>query len=288
MTVRTPVIVRTAIIMGLPFSLHVRVSGRGGTPDTTAIDNAVQRVWADVRQADRVFSTYRTGSDTSRIRRGELRVQDADPAVGTVLDLAEVARRVTGGSFDVCAGGTLDPSGIVKSWAAVRAAEHLRELGMAFYLNAGGDILLRGIPAEHHIVSPDDPTSWRIGIEHPDDPAGLLAVLEVGDRAIATSGSVHRGAHILDPRTGSPATGIIQASVTGPSLVWADVLATAVVAGGMDRLDRAQWPPGYDLLLVTDSGKAFVSEGFPALFAVDVAAPATTPLPEATNGAPEL
>ena len=48
-----------------------------------------------------MFSTYRPDSDISRIREGNLAVRDADPAVAQVLDFAEIARRVTGGTFDI-------------------------------------------------------------------------------------------------------------------------------------------------------------------------------------------
>jgi thiamine biosynthesis lipoprotein ApbE len=61
--------------------------------------------------------------------------------------------------------------------------------------------------------------------------------------------------------------------VVGPSLIWADILATAVVAGGLELLDHTQWPPGHEVLLVTDDGAVLVSEGFAAHFAADVPAP---------------
>jgi thiamine biosynthesis lipoprotein len=268
------------MIMGLPFSVHLRNhSGPGGPSeagtfdgdavDIPAIDAAVDAVWDSLRWADRVFSTYRQDSDISRIRRGDLAVRDADPAVAQVLDFAEIARRLTGGTFDIHHGRGvgrrgLDPSGIVKGWAAARAAAPLAALGMDYYLNAGGDVLLRS-------ASLDRP--WRIGIEHPDDPSGLLAVVELAAGAVATSGRTHRGEHIWNPATGHPAEGIAQASVIGPSLVWADILATAVVAGGIERLDLAQWPPGHDVMLVTDDGAVLLSEDFAGRFADDVPAP---------------
>jgi thiamine biosynthesis lipoprotein len=268
-----PHTVRTAMIMGLPFSLHLRCSSKsnGVGPDPVAapegqeLDAAVEAVWAELRWADRVFSTYREDSDISRIRRRELRVRDADPAVAEVLDFAEIARRLTGGAFDVHAAGALDPSGIVKGWAAARAAGALAGLDVDYYLNAGGDVLLRS-------RRPDMP--WRIGIEHPDDPRGLLTVVELPVGGVATSGQAHRGSHIWNPATGHPARGIAQATVVGPSLVWADVLATAVVAGGLERLDHSSWPPGHEVMLVTDQGAVLTSSGFPALLAPDVPAPA--------------
>ena len=252
--------VRTAMIMGLPFSIHLR-----GTVEKRAADAAAQAVWETLRWFDRIFSPYRPDSDISRIRGGDLTVRDADPAVREVLDFAEIARRITGGTFDVRGGGTLDPSGIVKGWAASRAFAALSTLGVDHYLNAGGDVQLQSLSADR---------PWRIGIEHPDDPQGLLTVVELATGAVATSGGTHRGAHIWDPSTGAPATGIAQATVVGPSLVWADILATAVVAGGLERLDRSQWPPGHELLLVTDQGRLLGTSGFRGLLAQDVPAPA--------------
>ncbi len=244
-------IVRTAMIMGLPFSIHLRRDAEQG-PATDAIDDAVEAAWASLRESDAIFSTYRPDSDISRINRGELTVADADPQVAEVLELAALAHRLTDGAFDVRATGTLDPSGIVKAWAACRADEALQGLGVDHYLNAGGDVLLRSRSSER---------PWRIGIEHPDDPAGLLAVVQAATGAVATSGRSHRGGHITDPRTGRAAVGVAQATVVGPSLLWADVLATAVVANGLRGLDRGQWPPGNEVLLVTDTGDVRATPG---------------------------
>jgi thiamine biosynthesis lipoprotein len=223
------------MIMGLPFSLHIR-----GPFGPLAEAAAVQAVWASLRQADRVFSTFRPDSDISRIDRGELTVADADPAVAAVLEIAERARLATAGAFDVCYAGRLDPSGIVKGWAAVRAGTLIDLAGADWYLNAGGDVLLRSASGE----------PWRVGIEHPTEPGALSAVLRLANGAVATSGSAHRGRHIVDPATGCAAAGIRQATVYGPDLVWADAFATAIVAGGPPR----DWtlPEGYRYLLIPE------------------------------------
>ena len=61
-------------------------------------------------------------------------------------------------------------------------------------------------------------------------------MLEVRNGAVATSGSAERGSHIIDPRTGKPAHGVVSASVIDDSLTRADLWATAaVVAGFEDR-----------------------------------------------------
>ena len=64
-------------IMGLPVSVHLR----GADLDRVAVQRRSNAVFADLRQADAVFSPYRDDSDLSRWERGELAVADADPAL---------------------------------------------------------------------------------------------------------------------------------------------------------------------------------------------------------------
>jgi thiamine biosynthesis lipoprotein len=45
---------------------------------------------------------------------------------------------------------------------------------------------------------------------------------------LAPSGAAARGAHVVDPRTGTPVGRDGSATVWGPSLLWADVWATAL------------------------------------------------------------
>ena len=49
---------------------------------------------------------------------------------------------------------------------------------------------------------------WRIGIADPHRAGEVLAIIDVVDGAVATSGTAERGVHILDPRSGEPATGV--------------------------------------------------------------------------------
>jgi thiamine biosynthesis lipoprotein len=99
--------------MGTVFSIDIRDPGEWAG----AIAEAVY--W--LHRVDAVFSTYRSDSDISRIRRGELRVADADPEVGRVLELCARAQLATGGAFTAMPGGRLDPTGLVKGWAIERA-----------------------------------------------------------------------------------------------------------------------------------------------------------------------
>src|SRR5262249_56989665 len=97
--------------------------------------------------------------------------------------------------------------------------------------------------------------AWRVGIEDPAAPGRILRVVERRDGGVATSGSAHRGAHIIDPHTGRPATGVRSVTVVGPDLRWADVYATAAAAWGLGALDWLETLPGYAALVVSASGR---------------------------------
>jgi thiamine biosynthesis lipoprotein len=245
---------RVQQIMGMPISIHLR-----GTAEATRRAAAIDAVYAELRAVDRVFTTYREDSEIRRLDRGELTLDECDPTVPEVLALAEEARRRTDGFFDVrlpaASGGSwLDPSGLVKGWATERAARHLAALaGDDHYLNAGGDIAV-------HSDGPQSP-GWRIGIEHPDSPGSVLRVLEVRAGGVATSGTAHRGAHLVDPTTGRPATAVRSVTVAGPSLLWADVYATAACARGADAVDWLESLDGYEALVVTRAGAAWMTAG---------------------------
>jgi thiamine biosynthesis lipoprotein len=214
-------------VMGMPISVAIRGRHAGDDRGRAAWDATL----AVLREADRVFSTYNADSVICRIGRGELALADCIPEdaadVAEVLAIGEAARRDSDGAFAVDRGGVLDPSGVVKGWAAERAAAHLAALpDTDFCLSAGGDIVCRTI----------DPASppWRIGIEDPHDPTRLVGVVPLHTGAVATSGSYRRGAHIVDARTGRPAVGLASVTVVGRSLTAVDVDATAAFALGAD------------------------------------------------------
>jgi thiamine biosynthesis lipoprotein len=226
-------------VMGLPVSLHVRGEGARSDP---AVRRAVPVVFGRLRLADRLFSPYREDSDVSRIRRGER--PSGHPWVAEVLALCELARERTDGYFDARLPGGFDPSGLVKGWAAEQSVAALPDLdGFDYCLNAGGDV----VAAVRSAASP----AWRVGVEDPRDRSRLVAVREVRTGGVATSGSAARGAHIVDPHTGARPDALLSVTVTGPSLLWADVFATAAFARGGDVAGwvRAR-APGYDAFAV--------------------------------------
>ncbi len=221
---------RVSHVMGMPISLALR----GRHADDEPGEDAWQQALQSLDETDRLFSTYRADSAISRLDRGELPVADCPAVVHEVLELAERARHESGGAFDVRRPGpggrrVLDPSGVVKGWAVERAARSLERLPATdFCLSAGGDMVCRtrlaGSPA------------WQIGIEDPFDPRRVVAVVPIRDGAIATSGLQHRGAHIVDARTGTTPTRLASVTVVAADLVAADIDATAAFALGHEGL----------------------------------------------------
>ena len=146
--------------------------------------------------------------------------------------------------------------GIAKGYAVDRACEVLRSRGIeAALVDIGGDIRVMGT------------TSWTIGIADPRQEGELLGVIELKNKAIATSGDYRRyhlmGAerihHIINPRSGEPVTGTISVTVVSGDCLSADALSTGVfVMGpekGMELLDSV----GVGALIVDASGEILAS-----------------------------
>lgn len=197
----------------------------------SALESALSVVKKYVNHVDEVFSTYKSNSVISKLRRDELDIAEASEEVNEVWNLCIELRRLTNGAFDPWAlPGGFDPSGLVKGWAADKSAAILQRNGVKHILiNAAGDITLRGGRLENGEIKP-----WLIGITDPDNKANIVKTFEIFDGAIATSGDYERGDHIKDPKNGMVAVGAKSASVIGPDGAIADALATALMVAGSD------------------------------------------------------
>ncbi|MGW0768058.1 FAD:protein FMN transferase [Streptomyces sp. NPDC002676] len=243
--------------MGTVFSFDVR----GGEPG--AVRAALREAVAGLHRADAVFSTYREDSEVSRLARGELTQAGCAPELAEVLELAAEAERVSEGWFSTRYRGGLDPTGIVKGWAAERAARLLAAVDgvCGVSVNGGGDVQLLGVPEPHR--------AWRIGVSDPLRPGGLAAVISaagVPELAVATSGTAERGDHIVDPRTGRPAvTDLLAVTVVGPRLTWVDCWATAAFAmGSRAGLAWLESLPDTEALLITAGDEVRCTGGLAA------------------------
>jgi thiamine biosynthesis lipoprotein len=217
-----------------PFTIEV-----AGPADPAVIEAA----FAELRRIERIFSPFRTDSAVSALNAGTLCEAEAEPLVRDVLASCRRFERATDGYFSAWAAGQLDPCGLVKGWAIGRAATILERAGYRdYFVDGAGDVFVRGERG------PGRP--WRVGIRHPRERERVVAVVEARDTAVATSGTYEKGAHIVDPHTGRPATELVSLTIIGPDIVAADVYATAAFAMGRDGLAFIEGVPGYEALAI--------------------------------------
>ena len=238
---------RVEHVMGMPIVVDVRDGGVDGT--------IVEQVFDWLRHVDAVFSTYKEDSEISRLERGELLLEHAQPDVRAVLERCAELREKTDGYFDARYAGKLDPSGLVKGWAVDRAAAILDEGGVRNYaVSAGGDMRVRGgaLP---------DP-AWRIGIQHPHRRDQVAAVVETRSLAVATSGEYARGRHVWNPHTSAPPNGVLSVTIAGPDLATADAYATAAFAMGARGPHWTARLNGYEAMTILADGLVLSTPGF--------------------------
>lgn len=216
----------------------------------------VARARAVLQRADAVFSTWKEHSPINQLRRGEITLAQAPPEVTSVLEACTTARSLSDGWFDPWAmPGGFDPTGYVKGWAAQRALGALSMPGVTGgIVNAAGDVVASGCPG------PGRP--FRVAIVDPTNRQRFVCVVEL-EGGIATSGTYERGAHLIDPRTGQPASCAASASVTGPDLGLADALATALVVAGPAGLDFIEPIEGYEGFVIGYDGSWQSTGRFP-------------------------
>ncbi|MCU0961877.1 MAG: FAD:protein FMN transferase [Pirellulaceae bacterium] len=142
------------------------------------------------------------------------------------LDLAEGSIRFARPGMELNLGS------VGKGYALDRCDEVLTAAGVRDFLIHGGhsSILARGSRE-----AAGDAPGWRVALRHPLRADRRLAQLRIADRALGTSGCgqqffYHHGkryGHVLDPRHGTPADGVLSATVLAPTAAEADALATA-------------------------------------------------------------
>jgi len=215
--------------------VNVRVDDAFSADQFTGACADVEAVFAALNER---FSLYREDSEISQIARGELRLADSSEVMREAYAQAISWRDQTGGAFSPDRpDGVLDLSGTIKAVAIAQAADALRQAGATnFCVNAGGDIVVSG---RDDLAAADAPDSWSMGIVDPGDRMQMLTAVRLTAKlpAMATSGSAERGEHIwLKPGTDQT---FQQVSVLAPDIVMADVLATAIVAGGHAQMAHA-------------------------------------------------
>jgi thiamine biosynthesis lipoprotein len=151
---------------------------------------------------------------------------------------------------------------IGKGYAADKAKQLLQSKGVtAGIINASGDMNTWG--------RQPDGKEWTVAITNPMDKNKAFGLFSISDRAVVTSGDYEkfvrfngvRYAHIINPKTGYPATGIISATVFAPKAELADALATSVFVMGKEvGIDRINQIPGVECIIVDEKGQVFTSK----------------------------
>lgn len=161
----------------------------------------------------------------------------------------------------------IDLGGIAKGYAVDRAAQILYDAGVKYAtVSAGGD---------SRVIGDKRGRPWIIGIKNPrqqpGDPSSIIR-LPLANVAVSTSGDYERFFideatgervhHILNPKTGSSATGVVSVTVIGDLGVDTDPLSTTVFVLGVEKgLALINKLPGFDCVIIDGHGRAHYSDG---------------------------
>lgn len=180
-------------------------------------------------------------------------------AAGALVDYSRIA--VSGNEISIPEGMQVTLGGIAKGYAIDRAVSMLRARGVEQALvNAGGDMRALGNGKEG---------PWKIALQNPRDPGDYLAILPLSGIAVATSGDYERYFdpameyhHIIDPRTGLSASGLMSVTIVTRTAVEADALATAVFVLGRDKgMGLVESLDNVEALIITSEREVVVSAG---------------------------
>lgn len=233
--------------MGMPAVVEVV----GGT------HKAIDAVFDYFMQVDERFSTYKEGSEISRINRGEIKPGGYSADMKEVFELAAQTREETGGYFSITRpDGSVDPSGLVKGWAIRNAARLIESLGYKnYFVDVGGDIQCAGADAQGR--------PWSVGIRSPFNRNEIIKVLYPHGRGVATSGTYIRGQHIYNPHDAHKELhDVVSLTVVGPDVYEADRFATAAFAMGRRGVAFIERLPGVEAYGVDSHGIATMTSGF--------------------------
>jgi FAD:protein FMN transferase len=159
-------------------------------------------------------------------------------------------------------GMRLGLGGIAKGYAVDRCAEVLRRHGLQnFMVQAGGDLFVAGQKGTAH---------WMVGVRDPrGGPRAIIARMAIQDHAFSTAGDYERAFvldgkryhHIIDPKTGYPATASRGVTIFAPTAFLADALDDAVFILGPERgMALVDTYPGCSAMIVDAANKVWVSK----------------------------
>lgn len=156
----------------------------------------------------------------------------------------------------------IDLGGIGKGYTVDRAIATLGARANAI-VSASGDLYAAG--------DGPDGDGWYVGVQDPFAPDDDLAVLNVNDRGVATSGTTRRRwaagdlryHHLIDPREGaSSSSDLLTVTVVALTATQADVLAkTALLLGSERGVRMIERFGGAECIAVTAAGDVLTTSG---------------------------
>ena len=162
--------------------------------------------------------------------------------------------------------------GIGKGYAANRAKAVMVSMGISNgVVNAGGDLITWG--------KQENGQDWSIAIADPKDKNKIFGWLNISDQAVVTSGDYEkfvefdgkRYGHIINPKTGMPATGTKSVTIICPDAELADALATAVFILGENKgVDLINQLNGIECLLINNRDEIITSKNLQLNFEKNV------------------
>ncbi len=179
-----------------------------------------------------------------------------------LIDYRKVELDREGSRVRIPKGRKIGLGGIAKGYIVDRAADVLRRAGLrAFLVQAGGDLYGAG--------RKPDGSAWVSGIQDPRAaPGTFFATIELEDHAFSTAGDYARSYvidgkryhHIIDPRTGYPATASRSVTVHAPDAMTADMIDDAVfILGPEAGMKLADSLEGVGVVIVDANNKVSVS-----------------------------
>ena len=160
-------------------------------------------------------------------------------------------------------GMKLGLGGIGQGYIADKVKALLQSKGcVSGIVNVSGDINTWGKQPDRKL--------WTVAIVNPMNKNKVFASFPLEDSAVETSGSYEkyvifngvRYSHIIDPRTGYPAQGVVSVSVFAKQTEIADALATGIFVLGVEvGIDLVNQLKGIECVIVDDKGKIHASKG---------------------------
>lgn len=276
--------------------------------DGSAASRAIDLALAELAKVEKVMSLYRPESDLCRLNREGI-LRQPHPFLVEVLNKARQLSELTGGAFDVTVQplwelyATAKRAGRVPGRTEIATARRkvdwrkvettrdrirLGEVGMAVTLNAlaqgyAADRVLESLRSHsirHALVNTGEMgamgrkeggTPWSVGIQHPRKPSAYVALANLTDCCLATSGDYatrfsddYLRHHIFDPATGRSPRELASATVVATAGLEADGLSTAIMVLGRERgLKLLQSFPGAEAFLVLKDGLTIITPRFP-------------------------